>query len=46
MFDKKIESHDLNNIYISPPDIIDWNEVNRFFIKGIRLKKVIQIILN
>lgn len=36
---KKIESHDLNNIYISPPDIIDWNEVNRFFIKGIRLKK-------
>lgn len=36
---KKIESHDLNNIYISPPDIIDWNEVNRFFIRGIRLKK-------
>lgn len=35
----KIKNNELNNIYLTPPDTIDWNQVNGFMITGMNLRQ-------
>lgn len=35
----KIKNNELNNIYLTPPDTVDWNQVNGFMITGMNLRQ-------